>query len=134
MDWAERNGIVRGSRVAVCGSRTASGRTVAMALVARTTKTLVILENDRRFYRRDGKEVGPHGVWDVPARLLAPDDPYVVDELAVMELRKLAKTLARCAEGNRERIQVLKALRTMRYEIQRTWDKLGGDDTGPLED
>lgn len=134
IDWAEKNGIERGSRVAVVHSRSTSGKTVSIGMVARLTKTLVILEDDQRFYRRDGGQAGPRGPWDVAPRLMMPDDPYVVDELALMELRRLMNVLGRCAAGNRERVQVLKTLRTMRHEIALSWVKLGGDDTGPLED
>ena len=131
-DWAEEHGIKPGSRVVVCEGGRSGG--VSKRLVVRMTKTLIILDNDRRFRRRDGHESGTGTDWQPSASLALPHDPYVVDQMALLELKRLMATLNRAASGNHERIQVLKTLRTMRYEIKLAWEKLGGDDTGPLED
>ena len=122
-----------GDKVAI-SFRYSHGRAVRMSRIERLTKTQIITTGGERFRRNDGREVGASGTWDRPDYLGRPDEPWVIDMLACQELAALMGRLKGCADGNRERIQVLKALRTMRHEIARTWATLGGDDTGPLED
>jgi len=122
-----------GDEVAI-SFRYSHGRAVRMSRIERLTKTQIITTRGERFRRDTGRQVGATGTWDSPDSLGRPDEPWVINALARQELEALMGRLKVCATGKRERVQVLNALRAMRYEIARAWQTLGGDDIGALED
>lgn len=104
--------VVEGGTVAVYITDTVAPPAVKKRAIARLTTTLIVLDDDTRWRRKDRKPVGRQGdVWATrEEELLTFGDPRVVNARAGIVLRNVGRAVAPLLSGPRTVTDVAGAL------------------------